>query len=57
MLQEIITDPGLFHAESENWQLVYGKQKYEFREEDRTHQGLQPPQQHSQQSSGAYTRP
>ena len=37
MLQEIITDPGLFHAESENWQLVYGKQKYEFRGEGIAH--------------------
>ena len=37
MLQEIITEPGLFHAESDNWQLVYGKQSKELRGEGIAH--------------------
>ena len=37
LVQEIITEPGLFHDESEHWQIVYGKCDGEFRGEAIAH--------------------
>ena len=37
LLQEIITEPGLHHAESDSWQIVFGKMEGEFRGEGVAH--------------------
>ena len=37
LLQEIIREPGLHHAESDSWQIVFGKMKGEFRGEGVAH--------------------
>ena len=36
-MQELITEPGLYHAETDDWQLVFGKIEGEFRGEGIAH--------------------
>ena len=37
LVQELITEPGLYHAETDDWQLVFGKMEGEFRGEGIAH--------------------
>ena len=37
LVQELITEPGLYHAETDDWQLVFGKMGGEFRGEGIAH--------------------
>ena len=37
LVQELITEPGLYHAETDDWQLVFGKIEGEFRGEGIAH--------------------
>ena len=48
LVQEIITEPGLFHDESDHWQLVYWKREGEFRGEAMAHRN-----HHSSSMTGA----
>ena len=53
LLQEIITEPGLFHEESEHWQIVYGKREGEFRGEAIAHHATHSSHHNSQCVPGA----
>ncbi|CAE7364098.1 pol [Symbiodinium sp. CCMP2592] len=52
LVQEIITDAGLFHAESDTWQLVYGKCEGEFRGEGIAHRAAHHSHHHSEVAKG-----
>ncbi|CAE7690154.1 pol [Symbiodinium sp. CCMP2592] len=55
LVQEIICDPGLFHSESDTWQLVYGKCIGEFRGECIAHQTKHCTHHRSQVCTGGVT--
>ena len=55
MLQEIITEAGSFHAESQQWQLVFGKCEGEFRGEGVAHRTAHKHQQTTVVTAGIAT--